>query len=203
MANLDFYALGADLEMLFDFLFSETDIIAYELSSEYECDPRSFDSLSAIQTRYSLGSYRAGYLKLWSPSVMDRPVFRRVELKMPGSSFRYSVEGAGLFQLYLDGVRDGVIHHTHFGNWNEAGARSRSMHSADDCDWSALAKLSGRIQRHIRGNLASHKLFARPVLHHAFEAIGNGQQLWFGPSTHDLKSKDLIPNKSRPTAAKD
>jgi hypothetical protein len=76
---------------------------------------------------------------------MARPIIRRVELKSPENSFRYEVGGAGLMQLYLDGIRDGVIYHTHFGHWNEAGAKRRSMYTASDCDWRALAKLCGRI----------------------------------------------------------
>ena len=61
-------------------------------------------------------------------------------------------EGAGLIQLYLNGQREGVIYHTHYGHWSEAGARRRIIHSADDCDRETLAKLSGLIQRHIRAN---------------------------------------------------
>ena len=191
MANLDFYALCGDLRSLFEFLFAETDVVAIELSSEYERDPRQFKSLAELETVFHLGAYRAGHLQLWSPSVMVRPVIRRVALKVPGHSFLYAVEGAGLIQLYLDGQRDGVIYHTHFGHWNEAGARQRSVHPADDCDWGALAKLSGRIQRHVRGRLCAAKLYARPILHEAFGSVQNGLGLWFGPDVHHANSKDI------------
>jgi hypothetical protein len=50
---------------------------------------------------------------------------------VPGHSFRYAVEGAGLIQLYLDGQRDGVVYHTHYGQWNEG-------HQITGC--SAMAK---------------------------------------------------------------
>jgi hypothetical protein len=191
MANLDFYALSDDLRRLFEFLFAETDIVAFELSSEFEHDPRQFKSLAELETEFTLGSHRAGNLQLWSPSIMVRPIIRRVELQVPGHSFRYAVEGAGLMQLYLDGKRDGVIYHTHFGHWSEAGARQRSMHPADDCDWAALAKLSGRIQREIRGKLCAARLYARPILHHAFKAVQEGQGLWFGPAVHHADSNDI------------
>jgi len=126
-----------------------------------------------------------GHLLSWSAHI------RRIALKVPGHSFRYAVEGAGLIQLYLDGRRDGVICHTHYGHWNEAGARERSMHSADDCDWQALAKLSGRIQRHIRNRLAAAKLHARPVLHQAFSAVERGCGLKFGAAVHHADSSDI------------
>jgi hypothetical protein len=195
MANLDFYALADDLRHLIRFLFCETDVVIYELSSEFDQDIRHFRSLSELEAVFHLGAYRAGNLQLWSPSVMAGPVIRRIELTgVPGHSFRYAAEGAGLLQLYLNGVQDRVIYHTHLGHWNEAGARARSIHPADDCDWRALRKLSGRIQRYIRGRLASGKLHSRPVLYHAFASVQQGAGLWFGPEIHRADSKDIKSN---------
>jgi hypothetical protein len=191
MANLDFYALGDDLRRLFEFISAETDIIAYELSSEFDREPRCFRSLAEVEVVFSLGTHGAGHLQLWSPSVMERPVIRPVELKVPGHSFRYAVEGVGLMQLYLGGVKDRVIYHTHFGHWSEAGARQRSMHSVEDCNWRALAQLSGRIQRHIRRKLASAKLYARPILQQALSAVEEGHGLRFGPAVHHATSPDI------------
>lgn len=191
MANLDFYALGDDLRSLFRFLYAETDVVVYELASEFDCDARKFESLAELEAVFNLDGRETSYLQLWSPTVMVSPVIRRIALKVPGHSFRYAVEGAGLFQLCLDGLRDGVICHTHFGHWNEAGARQRSMHSADDCDWQALVKLSGRIQRHIRGRLAAAKLHARPVLHQAFSAVERGRGLKFGAAVYHADSPDI------------
>lgn len=191
MANLDFYALGDDLRSLFRFIYAETDVVVYELASELDCDARQFASLAELEAVFDLDGHAVSYLQLWSPAVMARPVIRRIQLKIPGHSFRYAVEGAGLIQLYLNGQRDGVIYHTHYGHWNEAGARERSMHSADNCDWQALAKLSGMIQRHIRGKLAAAKLYARPVLHQAFSAVQRDHGLWFGPTVHQADSLDI------------
>lgn len=192
MANLDFYALQDDLRRLLSFIYSETDITIYELSSEFDREVRCFESLQQIEAVYRLGDYRAAHLQLWSPSVMKKPIIRRISLKVPGHSFRYAVEGAGLMQLYLDGAKDGVIYHSHFGHWNEAGAKERSIHPAADCDWRALSKVSGKIQRHIRGKLAVRKLHSRPVLAEAFDAVQNGSTLWWGPSTHGRDSKDIL-----------
>lgn len=194
MANLDFYADADDLRDLFRFLFTETDLVAFESSSQFDCELRQFRSLSSLEAAFEIGTYRVAYLQLWSPSVMRQPIVRRVELTgVPGHSFRYSVEGCGLIQLYLSGLQDGAIHHTHYGHWNEAGARERSIHSADDCDWRALGKISGRIQRRIRGPLAVAKLRSRPVLNHAFMAVQRGAGLWFGPDIHRADSEATIP----------
>jgi hypothetical protein len=129
-----------------------------------------------------LGTHPAVYLQLWSQAAMKSPIIRRIDLKVHGHSFRYSVEGAGLMQLYLDGVKDGIIHHTHFGCWSEAGAKQRSIHPTADCDWRALAKVSGQIQRHVRQKLAVAKLHGRPVLRHAFDSVSHGSRFLFHQS---------------------
>ena len=191
MANLDFYALRDDQRSLFEFLYSETDVVVFELSSQFDREARRFESLAALESAFTLGEYRAARLQLWSPSVMARPVIRRIELKVPGHSFRYAVEGAGLIQLYLDGPKDGIIYDSHYGHWSEAGARQRSIHPADDCDWPALAKLSGRIQRHIRRHLATAKLWGRPILHQAFTVVQQGHGLFYSGTVHRADSKDI------------
>jgi len=191
MANLDFYAVGDDLRDLIRFIFAESDIIIFEHSSKFDCEVRQFQSLSELEAVFQLGSYRAGYLQLWSRSVMTQPVIRRIELTgISGNTFRYTVEGSGLIQLYLNGVQGGIIHHTHYGHWKEAGARARSIHPAEACNWSALAKLSGRIQRHVRKHAVA-KIYARPILHHAFNAVQQGSGLWFGPAIHHADSSDI------------
>jgi hypothetical protein len=191
MANLDFYALKDDLRQLFKFIFAETDIVAYELSSAFDQEARRFESLDQLEAAYNLGTYRAGYLQLWSPSIIKHPVIRRIALKIPGHTFRYAVEGAGLMQLYLDGLDKGVVYHTHFGHWNEAGARQRSVHSADDCNWRELSKISGKIQRHIRVKLAVGKLHACPGLSQAFDAVQHGARLSFGPDAYGAESEEI------------
>jgi hypothetical protein len=169
-------------------------VVIYELSSEFDREVRHFGFLDELEAAYTLGAHRAIHLQLWSPSVMVQPVIRRIALTaVSGHTFRYAVEGAGLIQLHLDGIQDGIIHQTHYGHWNEAGARARSIHPADDCDWRALSELSGRIQRHIRGRLASAKLFSRPVLHHAFAEVQRGASLSFASQIHGADSKDIQP----------
>ena len=193
MANLDFYALGDDLRDLVQFVFSE-DIVIYELSSRFDCEVRQFRTLAELEAAFPLGTHPAGHLQLWSPSIMAQPVIRRITLTgVPGHIFRFAGEGAGLMQLYLDGIREGIGYHSHFGHCNEAGARKRSLHPTDECDWPALRKLSGPIQRHIRGRLTAVRLYSRPVLRHCFAAVQRGAGLWFGPEIHHADSKDIGP----------
>jgi hypothetical protein len=184
MANLDFYALESDQHDLLAFLYAETDITVFELASEYDCEARQFKSLSELGKAFTLGQHPAVHFQLWSPSVMAAPIIRRIDLKVPNHSYRYAVEGLGLIQLYLDGQQDESIYHTHYGHWNEAGARARSAYSPNTCDWKALAKLSGRIQRHIRSRLSVATLFGRPILSQAFSAVQHGAGLIFNGISH-------------------
>jgi hypothetical protein len=191
MTNLDFYAVDDDLRELLSFIYADTDIVVFESYSEYDRELRQFDSVAEIEAIHTLGTHLALHLQLWSPSVMKRPIVRRIELDVPGHTFRYAVEGAGLMQLYLDGVKDGVIYHSHFGCWSEAGARERSIHPADDCDWRALSRVSGQIQRHVRRRMAGAKLYARPVLRHAVGAVRQGLRLFFAGTTYDGASSEF------------
>jgi hypothetical protein len=191
MANLDFYALGNDLRRVFDFLYSETDVVVYELPSEPNSDIRRFNSVAELADTYDLGGPKAVHLQLWSLSVMARPVIRRIEVKSPENYIRYDVGGVGLMQLYLSGIRDGAIYHTHFGHWNEARAKQRSAYPASDCDWRALAKVSGKIQRHIRGKLAAAKFRSRPVLHQAWAMVQQGHGLRWNAIIHHADSPDI------------
>ena len=59
------------------------------------------------------------------------------------------------------------------------------------CDWPALAKLSGRIQRHIRRHLATAKLWGRPILHQAFTVVQQGHGLFYSGTVHRADSKDI------------
>ncbi len=185
MANLDFYAVSDDLRSLLAFLYAETDVVIYELSSRENCEIRSFHTVGELTEAFDLGADQTTHLVLWSPSVRTRPLVDRVEAtRAPVPFFRYAIRGAGLIQFYLGGVRDGVIYHSHFGHWNEARAKYLPEELVRDCDWAALARLSGKIQRHIRRKSATFKLQSRPVLHQAWDMVQQGYGLMLGPTIH-------------------
>jgi hypothetical protein len=185
MANLDFYASADDLRSLLAFLYAETDVVIYELCSRNNCELRSFHTASEVTEAFELGAYETAHLTLWSPSVRARPLIERVEAtQAPVPFFRYDIRGAGLIRLYLGGVRDNVIHHSHFGHWNEARAKYLPEELVNGCDWAALRRLSGKIQRHIRGKCATFKLQSRPVLHQAWDMVQQGYGLMRGSTIY-------------------
>jgi hypothetical protein len=182
MASLDFYALRDDMRALLEFLFGETDLRVFESYSEYDAELREFRSTDELTRTFDLGSDSHGdgtavLLQMWSPSVMQRIDIERIELKVPGHTFRHRVAGVGLLQLYFGGRHQRVITDSHFGHWNEAGARQRAAGDPDTVDWQALTRLSGRIQRHIRNRMAVGKLRARPILPAALTALRSGFML--------------------------
>jgi hypothetical protein len=192
MANLDFYAVSDDLQSLLAFLFAETDVVIYELSSRHNGELRSFRGVTELTEAFDLGGSRTTHLMLWSPSVMAHPLIRRIEAtQAPTPFFRCNIGRAGLIQFYLGGVQDGVIHHSHFGHWNEARAKYLPDDLVSDCDWAALRRVSGKIQRHIRGRCATFKLHSRPILHQAWDMVQQGYGLLLPPTVHRADSPAL------------
>jgi hypothetical protein len=57
------------------------DLVAFESSSQSDCELRQFRSWSSLELAFESGAYQAAYLQLWSPSVMGQPIIRRIELK--------------------------------------------------------------------------------------------------------------------------
>jgi hypothetical protein len=205
MANLDFFAIREDLLSVLTFLYTETDCVVFESYSRYDQELRQFTSIAEIDAAHPIGEDPRGngvaiLLQLHSPSVARPPRIKRIGLKLPGHSFRYCVESAGLMQLYLGGICDCFITQSHFGHWNETGARQRCIFPADEVDWARQRSLSGKIQRHIKNHLSQAKTQARYVLFHAFSAMQVGKiarvgSLSFGVTHPDLKQ--LSP-KGRP-----
>ncbi len=196
MANLDFYGLKSDLETVLSFIYDETDIVIFESYSEYDRELRRFNSLPELQAAFDLGKCPKGQmlLQLWSPSVIKEPEPRRIQLKVEGHAFRYCVEAVGLIQLYLGGYRDTAIIDSHYGHWSKAGAEQRSALPTDGCDWEALKKLSGRIQRFIRGSAVA-KFEGRMILPEAFLEIQNGKRLRFVNTEFDLALVNIVKLK--------
>jgi hypothetical protein len=193
MANLDFYGLKSDLQKLLAFIYDETDIVIFEMSSEFDREIRRFTSLKDLEGTFAIGQMNKGqtHLQLWSASVMKEPKPRRINLTMKDHSFRYAIEGAGLIQLYLGGLKENIIGETHYGHWNQAGAEERCVLPTKDCDWETLKKISGRLQRFIRG-LAVAKINNRVILPEAFSEIRNGKQLRFLNQVFDAQSKEIV-----------
>ena len=204
MANLAFFAVREDMLALLSFIYAETDCVVFESYSRYDTELRQFTSIQQLDDAYFIGNdpHGNGYaitLQLHSPSVAAPPHIQRISLSVPGHSFRYCVESAGLMQLYLGGAYDGFISQSHFGHWNEAGARQRCVFPADEVNWLLQCSLSGKIQRHIKRRMSPAKVQSRYILAHAFSALQSGRiarvgSLDFGATHPDMKElRPLVP----------
>jgi hypothetical protein len=196
MASLDFYALRDDIRELVHFLFEETDARVFESYSEYDAELREFRSFDELSSAFPLGNDPHGHghaalLQLWFPSVTRDVEFERIALEVPGHKFRYCISGVGLVQLYLGGAREGIITDSHYGHWNEAGARQRSGGDVDAVHWSVLSRLSGRIQRHIRSSMGVAKVRGRPILPAAFAGLRRGLALRYSSLQFHADSPEI------------
>jgi len=204
MASIDFYALGDDIRGLVHAIFEESDLRVFESYSRYDSELREFRSFDELSAAFSLGNDAHGNghavpLQLWSPSVMPRVEFERIALKVAGHSFRYRISGVGLIHLSFGGEHEGIITDSHYGHWSEAGARQRAAGDVDAVEWSALSRLSGRIQRHIRNKMAVARVRGRPILPAAFAALQRGLGLRYSSQQFHADSPDI--QLSRRTAA--
>jgi hypothetical protein len=196
MASISFYALSDDIREVVRFIFEETDLRIFESYSRYDSELREFRSFEELSAAFTLGEDKHGQgmvvsLQLWSPTVMQKLEFERITLNVPGHSFRYCITGAGLIQLSFGGEYKGVITDSHYGHWNEAGARQRCTYDADAVDWSSLARVSGCIQRRIRNKLAVAKVRSRPILPTAFVALQRGLGLRSATLRFDADSTEI------------
>lgn len=181
--NLDFFAAEADQRAVLDFLFSSTDVRVFESYSEPGADLREFRSTDELAAAFPLGTDSHGngkvvLLQLWSPSVMRELTIRRFALKPEhcgGHTFRHTIEGGGLMQLYLGGVCDRVVTLSHFGHQSQVRAEAWGVDQG--VNWEALKKVSNRIQHHIRKRLAAGKVPGCPVLPQALELARTGYAL--------------------------
>ncbi len=123
---------------------------------------------------------------------MRKPDIVRIDLipeKCGGATFRYSIEGHGLMQLYLGGVCGQVITKSNFAHSSSLWAEREGL---EGIDWEAYKKISNRIQYHIRKRLAVGKVPSIPVLPEAIRLAKAGyalKQMVNSPFQYELQSE--------------
>jgi hypothetical protein len=179
MPNCDFYAAGTDHRSVLDFLLTHGECDIYELASRFEKPLQQFRSLSDFEAHFAIADWRIGssvtmHLQLYAHRSGGHFIARRVSLNPEscnGATFRYSAEGWGLIQLYLEAPRHGRLSssHTNHNSAKRAEVWSdtiENLGSPSDWDWNRVSSFSGRLNRFIR-SLAVAKDRSRPILPHA------------------------------------
>lgn len=197
MAQLDFYALRSDIELVLEFVFDQTDCRVFESYSRPGYELREFLSLDSLRESDFLEANHGRYfLRLLSRSINCEPTVREFTLTKTGQT-RQAVNAPGMFQITeghrLD-TQDDALSWSTFGHWNEAGAKQRSNYPDDlleAVDWKRMRRISGQIQRHIKNKLAVAKIRTRPVLPGAYKGLDESLTLWAGPGVVSKSSDSL------------
>lgn len=195
MAHTSFYGLKNDIRDVFEFLFTQTDVEVFESYSEFNQELRQFRTIEELENAFKIGFDRGGsggseIFELWSSTVMPRPpIHKRVA---EGYGTRYSISHPSLIRLYLGGQHNNSTTYSDFDHWEKAAYLRRTSDAANICDWRALSRLSGRIQRHVKRHLAVAKIGSISILPEAFAALKNGQPLLCGGKLHGHDSTAII-----------
>ncbi len=96
----DFFADESDKIDFLNYIFNETDLQIYDLSSEFDEEICRYKNIEEIITKFDLknGEKFSMTFQLWSPRFKGNVDFRKVELNpkyCKGHTFRYATEGWG------------------------------------------------------------------------------------------------------------
>lgn len=174
-----FFAARQDLLEFLAFAFTEPGLQVIEVDSEFDRELRRFSEQGALAALPALGTDPRGdgfalQLALWTPAVMTFPRVRRIDLKpgaVPGHTYRFTIESAGLIVLQCGGRHDGVLTTSKLGWFTEAGARKRGADALepDAVDWTEHRRLTSRLRYHLTRRVAAARVPSRVILAEALE----------------------------------
>ncbi|MFZ1632245.1 MAG: hypothetical protein WAT43_00120 [Chitinophagales bacterium] len=172
--NYNFYANKEDKLEIFEFIFKETDLHIYDLSSAHEQQICQYKTVEEISSKFDLvngGKYETTF-QLWSPRHKGKPIFRKINLdpkRCNGHTYRYTTDGWGLIQLYFGGIRNGELYQSHIGHFNEKGAlkwegTNKTNGLVNLWDWTEIQVTSRKLKYYIHNKLAARKIGSFGVL---------------------------------------
>lgn len=170
----DFFADKTDKLTVLDFIFNETDLQVFDLSSPYGQNINQYKSSKEITAKFDLlnGDKFAVTFQLWTPRHKGKAVFKKIDLdprRCNGHTFRYSTEGWGMIQLYFGGLKNGNLHLSHIGHFNEKGAAkwegiNTFNGSVSAWNWKEIQVTSRKLKSHIHNKLTVNKIGSVGVL---------------------------------------
>jgi len=162
MPNCDFYALGADHRLILRHLLDQGECEIFELYSRPGCELVQFRSLDDFLCRYQFSDWdtipETIHLHLYPNAARGFVEYSRIALSKPASpdqAFRYSSEGWGLIQLYLEAPRNGALSPSHTNHNSPARAATWSdtypeLRDPSLWDWDVVLSFSRRLNAFIR-----------------------------------------------------
>jgi len=184
MPNLDFYALGDDYRLIFDFVFQQPGWTLRESGSRVGEPIRVFTStVELLRARPTAQHQR---FVLWAPEMRGRVTSDRIDFEPEtarrlGGTHRFASRGWGLISLStgLTNARGLTNCHTNHNTEKRAlkwAPTYPEYEAVDEWDWAAVQRVSSKLNRHI-AKIASSKLGSRPVLPAAHDAAVSGVKL--------------------------
>jgi hypothetical protein len=180
----NFFANKTDKLEILDFIFKETDLKIYDLSSPYGLEICEYKSLSDIDSKFNLdnGDKFAVTFQLWSPRHKGKPLFRKIQLDPKhcnGHTFRYSTDGWGLIQLYFGGLKNNELNQSQIGHITEREALKNENITTfngrvDSWDWTEIHSTSRMLKIKIHNKLSIRKIGSLGVLKGADSLEKNG-----------------------------
>ena len=171
--NYDFFANKADKLEILDFIFKETDLLVYDLGSQYGQEICQYKASDEISLKFDLEIDEFGTtFQLWTPRHKGKPIFRKVDLdpkRCNGHTFRYATEGWGLIQLNFGGVKNNELKLSHISHYNEKGALNWEDTNylnglVSSWDWTEIQATSRKLKYQIHKKLATRKIGSFGVL---------------------------------------
>jgi hypothetical protein len=183
----NFFANKADKLEILEFIFKETDLHVYDLSSEYEKEVCEYKTVDEISSKFDLdnGNKFEVTFQLWSPRHKGKAIFRKIELdpkRCNGNTFRYSTDGWGLIQLYFGGLKNNELNQSHIGHFTEVGASKNESSitfngKVNTWNWTEIQVTSRKLKYHIHNKLATNKIGSFGVLLGANQLEAQGIKL--------------------------
>jgi hypothetical protein len=170
----DFYANENDIAKILDYIFSETDLILYELASKYGNEIKFYRETAEVlkNNSFSFSSELSKEFQLWTPRFNGDLVIQKIELNpkyCKGHSFRYSTEGWGLIQLYFGVRKNDKLPLSHLGHQSEKRAllwqdTNKNLGEVNKWNWKEVESTAKKIKYHIHNKMAVRKINSYGVL---------------------------------------
>jgi hypothetical protein len=183
----NFFADKADKLEILEFIFKETDLQVYDLSSPYGQEICQYKTVDEIASKFDLvsGGKFAVTFQLWTPRHKGKLLFRKIDLDPTycnGHSFRYSTDGWGLIQLYFGGLKNNELNQSHLGHFNEGEALKNEKSTTfnekvNDWEWNEIKITSRKLRHYIHYNMATRNIGSFDILTGAEKLKNQGVKL--------------------------
>jgi hypothetical protein len=185
--NCDFYAVESDFALVLDFIFDQPGWTLTEAFSRHDLPVRRFPTTGDVLRACSSASGDMTLL-LHAPSMGGEITERWIAFKpgaAPGATGRTDADGWGAIRLTLARLHDQQVRPSNANHRSERRAIRweapylEELGPVDVWDWREVNRLSGRLNRFIRGVAVgkSPAVPSRVILPGAAAAVDNGFEL--------------------------